>query len=185
VTATFDAFGRLDLLVNSAGVIRKGFPTEVSDEDWDLVLDVNLRGAFLMSRAAIPHLVTSQGSIVNVASDLGLIGLAVHAAYCASKGGLVLMTKAMALDLAPHGVRVNAVCPANVDTPMLHREAAESGHPEAFLEEQRMMQPQGGASRFIEAGEVAALVEYLAGDDAGAITGAAVSIDFGTTAGLF
>jgi NAD(P)-dependent dehydrogenase (short-subunit alcohol dehydrogenase family) len=185
VAATVDRFGRLDLLVNNAGVIRKGFPTDLSEEDWDEVLDVNLKGAFLMSRAAIPHLIETGGSIVNVASDAGLIGLADHSAYCASKGGLVLMTRAMALDLAPHGVRVNAVCPGNVSTPMLEDEAAESGSPRAWLEEQRLAQPQGESARFIEGGEVAAAVAYLASDDAAAVTGTALSIDFGSTAGLF
>jgi NAD(P)-dependent dehydrogenase (short-subunit alcohol dehydrogenase family) len=185
VAAAVGRFGGLDLLVNCAGVIRKGFPTEVSEQDWDLVLDVNLKGAFLMSQAAIPHLIEAKGSIVNVASDLGLIGLAGHAAYCASKGGLVLMTKAMALDLAPHGVRVNAVCPGNVVTPMLDEEAAAGGSPEAWLEEQRLAQPQGESGRFIDAAEVAAAVAYLASEEAAAVTGTALSIDFGTTAGLF
>jgi NAD(P)-dependent dehydrogenase (short-subunit alcohol dehydrogenase family) len=185
VAAAVDRFGRLDLLVNCAGVIRTGFPTDLTEEDWDLVLDVNLKGAFLMSRAAIPHLMHTGGSILNVASDLGLVGLAEHAAYCASKGGLVLMTKAMALDLAPHGVRVNALCPGNVMTPMLEEEAAAAGSPEEWLEEQRLAQPQGESARFIAAAEVAAAVAYLVSDDAAAITGTALSIDFGTTAGLF
>lgn len=184
VTAVLDRFGRLDLLVNCAGVIRKGFPTDLSEADWDLVMDVNLKGAFLMSRAAIPALIESGGSIVNVASDAGLIGIADHSVYCASKGGLVLMTKAMALDLAPQGVRVNAVCPGNVMTPMLESEAAATGAPHAWLDEQRLAQPQGSRSRFIEPDEVAAAIEYLAGEEAAAVTGAALSIDFGTTAGL-
>jgi NAD(P)-dependent dehydrogenase (short-subunit alcohol dehydrogenase family) len=185
VAETVERLGRLDLLVNNAGVIRKGFPTDLSEDDWDLVVDVNLKGPFLMSAAAIPHLIDSGGSIVNVASDAGLVGLPDHSAYCASKGGLVLMTKAMALDLAPHGVRVNAVCPGNVLSPMLRWEAETSGagSPDTWLEEQRLSQPQGPGSRFIEPEEVAALVAYLAGDDAAAITGAALSIDFGSTAG--
>jgi NAD(P)-dependent dehydrogenase (short-subunit alcohol dehydrogenase family) len=185
VAAAVDRFGRLDLLVNCAGVIRTGFPTDLAEEDWDLILDVNLKGPFLMSRAAIPHLIDAGGSIVNVASDLGLVGLAGHSAYCASKGGLVLMTKAMALDLAPRGVRVNAVCPGNVMTPMLEEEAAATGSRQAWLEQQRLAQPQGEAGRFIDAAEVAAAVAYLASDEASAITGTALSIDFGTTAGLF
>jgi NAD(P)-dependent dehydrogenase (short-subunit alcohol dehydrogenase family) len=185
VAATLDRFGRLDLLVNCAGVIRTGFPSDLSEADWDLVIGVNLKGAFLMSQAAIPHLIETGGSIVNVGSDAGLIGLAGHSAYCASKGGLVLMTKSMALDLAPHGVRVNAVCPGNVMTPMLEEEAAATGSPEAWLEAQRLAQPQGEAARFVEPAEVAAAIAYLASDDAAALTGTALSIDFGTTAGLF
>lgn len=183
VAATVDRYGHLDLLVNCAGVIRKGFPTEVSEADWDLVVDVNLKGPFLMSKAAIPHLIDSGGSIVNVASDAGLVGLPDHSVYCASKGGLVLMTKAMALDLAPQGVRVNAVCPGNVMTPMLLEEADQSGSPDAWLEEQRLAQPQGEKARFVEPGEIAGLIAFLARPEASAITGTAVSIDFGTTAG--
>lgn len=184
VAATVDRFGRLDLLVNCAGAIRTGFPSDLSESDWDLVIGVNLKGAFLMSQAVIPHLIETAGSIVNVASDAGVIGLAGHSAYCASKGGLVLMTKAMALDLAPHSVRVNAVCPGNVMTPMLEGEAAATGSPEAWLEEQRLAQPQGEAARFIEPAEVAAAIAYLASHEAAAVTGIALSIDFGTTAGL-
>jgi NAD(P)-dependent dehydrogenase (short-subunit alcohol dehydrogenase family) len=185
VAATIAEHQRLDLLVNCAGVIRKGFPTEFSEQEWDLVLAVNLKGPFLMSAAAIPHLIESGGSIVNVASDAGLIGLPEHSSYCASKGGLILMTKAMALDLAPHGVRVNAVCPGNVLTPMLEAEAAQTGSPEAWLDGQRRGQPQGEASRFVEPEEIAGLIAFLASDEAAAITGAALTIDFGTTAGLF
>lgn len=186
VAATVDRFGRIDLLVNCAGVIRKGFPSDLSEGDWDLVVDVNLKGPFLMSAAAIPHLIESGGSIVNVASDAGLIGLPGHSIYCASKGGLVLMTKAMALDLAPHGVRVNAVCPGNVSTPMLRHEAESSGaeSPDAWLEEQRLSLPQGESARFVEPEEVAGLIAFLAGRGAAAISGAALSIDFGSTAGL-
>lgn len=186
VGAAVERFGRLDLLVNCAGVIRKGFPTDLSEADWDLVIDVNLKAPFLLSQAAIPHLIDSGGSIINVASDAGLIGLIDHSIYCASKGGLVLMTKAMALDLAPHGVRVNAVCPSNIDTPMLRYEAETSGaeSPAEFLEEQRLAQPQGEASRFVDPAEVAALIAFLAGEEAAAMTGAAVSIDFGSSAGL-
>jgi NAD(P)-dependent dehydrogenase (short-subunit alcohol dehydrogenase family) len=183
VATTVEHFGRLDLLVNSAGVIRKGFPTELSEDDWDTVMAVNLKGAFLISKAAIPHLIESGGSIVNVASDAGLIGLPDHSIYCASKGGLILMTKAMALDLAPHGVRVNAVCPGNVMTPMLAEEAETSGEdPQVWLETQRLGQPQGQSSRFLQPEEIAALVAFVAGAEG--ITGAALSIDFGTSAGL-
>lgn len=126
VAATVDRFDRLDLLVNVAAVIAKGFPTDVTDDDWDLTIDVNLKGQFLMSVAAIPHLMETRGLIVNISSDDGVIGVADHSIYCASKGGLILMTKAMALDLASHGVRVNAVCPSAMMTPMLKHEAETS-----------------------------------------------------------
>jgi NAD(P)-dependent dehydrogenase (short-subunit alcohol dehydrogenase family) len=187
VSAVVERFGRLDLLVNSAGVIAKGFPTELTEADWDRSIDVNLKGPFLMSVAAIPALIDSNGSIANIASDAGLHGIVDHSIYCASKGGLVTMTQAMALDLAPRGVRVNAVCPSDILTPMLMFEAETSGadSPEEYLEEARLGYPQGEASRFLEPEEVARVVAFLAQRESAGITGAAISIDFGTTAGLW
>ncbi|WP_245518697.1 SDR family oxidoreductase, partial [Mesorhizobium sp. M8A.F.Ca.ET.197.01.1.1] len=97
--------GGLDILVNAAGVWLEGAASEVREEQWDLVLDVNLKGAFFLISAAIPHLSAVQGVIINIASDAGIVGNNGAAVYCASKGGLVLLTKALALELAPHGIR--------------------------------------------------------------------------------
>jgi len=176
---------RLDIVVNAAGVWLEGPSQEVTPEQWDQVLSVNLKGAFFVIRAAIPHLVASRGVIINIASDAGLVGNAGVAVYCASKGGLVLLSKALALELAPHGVRVNVVCPGDVATPMIEYQATRfgGGDPEGYKRRLLANYPQGAAARFIQPEEVARLVQYLCEPLAAPITGAALSIDFGVTSG--
>jgi len=175
-----DRFGRLDVLVNNAGIYIRGDAAETRVEDWRRTLAVNLDAPFYLSKAALPELRRSHGSIVNIASDWGLQAGRRAAAYCASKGGLVLMTRAMALDHAAEGIRINAVCPGDVDTPMLVAEAVQDGltHEQA-LEKYGRASPSGRVTR---ADEVAALVLYLASDQAAQITGAAIPIDGGNTA---
>lgn len=112
-----DRYGRLDLLVNNAGIYESADAEHTTDENWSQTMAVNLYAPFYLSREAIPHLRKTQGMILNVASDWGLVGGKNAVAYCASKGGLVLMTRAMALDHAREGIRVNAVCPGDVETP--------------------------------------------------------------------
>lgn len=175
----------LDVLVNAAGVWLEGPATSVDEEDWDRVLDVNLKGAFFLISAAIPHLAASRGVIVNIASDAGLVGNKGAAVYCASKGGLVLLSKALALELAPQGIRVNAICPGDVATPMIEYQAATygGGDPEAYKRRLLGNYPQGESARFIKAEEIAGFIHYLCQPGAAPITGAALSIDFGVTAG--
>lgn len=177
--------GGLDVLVNAAGIWLEGPATEVGEEDWDRVLDVNLKGAFFLISAAIPHLAASRGVIVNIASDAGLVGNNGAAVYCASKGGLVLLSKALALELAPQGIRVNAICPGDVATPMIEYQAATygGGDPEAYKRRLLGNYPQGESARFIKAEEIAGFIHYLCQPGAAPITGAALSIDFGITAG--
>jgi NAD(P)-dependent dehydrogenase (short-subunit alcohol dehydrogenase family) len=127
ITDTIDEFGDIDCLVNNAGVLIRGSADEVSDDDWRYTMTVNLDVPFFLSRAALPHLLRAEGCIVNIASDWGINGGTRAAAYCASKGGLVLLTKAMAKDHARDGLRVNAICPGDVDTPMLASEAKAQG----------------------------------------------------------
>ena len=135
---------------------------------------------FYLSREALPHIRKTRGVILNIASDWGLEGGREAVAYCASKGGVVLMTKAMALDHAHEGIRINAICPGDVETPMLYAEAAARGvGPVEGLEEASRLSPTG---RVTSAGEVAALVIFLASDAAAQITGAAIPIDGGNTA---
>ena len=173
--------GGLDILLNTAGVWWEG-PSEKMDEaEYDRVMDINLKGAWFLSAAAIPHLERARGQMIHIASDAGLIGNAGAAAYCASKGGLVLMVKALALELAPKGVRVNAICPCDVETPMLAGQAAAAGDPQAYRAHLMKQYPQGPRTRFATAEEVAAFTLAVAGIEA--ITGAALQIDFGTTAG--
>jgi NAD(P)-dependent dehydrogenase (short-subunit alcohol dehydrogenase family) len=176
--------GRLDVLVNCAGVWVQG-PTEtMTEDDWDRVVDVNLKGTFFLCSRAIPALVASGGCIVNVSSDAGLWGNKGAAVYSASKGGVTVLTKALAVELAERGVRVNAVCPGDVDSPMIAFQARTygGGDPDGYLADLLAAYPQRPA-RFIRPDEVAELIAFLCSDRATPITGAAISIDFGLTAG--
>ncbi len=179
--------GRLDAVVNAAGVWTEG-PAELTTEaEWDRVLAINLKGTFFVCRAAIEPLRATHGAIVNISSDAGIQGNAGAAVYCASKGGVSVLTKALALELAPSGVRVNAVCPGDVDTPMLAGQAADhgDGDPQAYLARLRDQYPAGPATRFVEPTEVAELIWYLCQPPARAITGANLSIDNGLSAGVW
>jgi len=180
VQAAVDALGGLDVLINAAGVWFD-VSVEDSDEDvWDRTLDTNLKGTFFCSRGALTALRASKGVIVNVASDAGLLGERGMAVYCASKGGVVNLTRAMALDLAPD-VRVNCVCPGYVDTDMVRRDYIEKAADPAAIEEQ--LKACAPMKRIAKPEEIAKAIVYLASSDAGFITGAALPIDGGTTAG--
>ena len=179
VKTAIDAFGGLDILVNSAG-IGAGRPIEDSDETmWDDHIDVNLKGTFFCCRAALSELRKSKGNIVNIASDAGLIGVPGITVYCASKGGVVNMTRAMALEIAPD-VRVNSVCPGYVDTDMIRRSINKREDPAAA--EQKMID-YAPLKRIATPPEISHAVLYLASSDARFVTGTALAIDGGSTAG--
>jgi len=172
--------GGLDVLVNSAG-IWEGGPMEESDESlWDRTIDINLKGTFFCTRAALPALTARGGNIVNLGSDAGLIGEAGMAVYCASKGGVVNLTRALAVELARR-VRVNCVCPGYVDTDMVRRDYIEASEDPGAAE--RAVSDYAPMKRIATAAEVAEAIVFLASDEAGFITGAALPIDGGTTAG--
>lgn len=180
-----EATGRIDVLVNTAGLWVEG-PTETMTEaDWDRVVDVNLKGTFFACSRAIPELKKTEGCIINLSSDAGLVGTPETAIYTASKGGVSVMTKALAIELAPDLVRVNAICPADIMTPMLQYQADKygGGDPEGYFKRLLTSYFQGDKARFITPEEVAELVFFLASPPAAPITGANVSIDFGTSAG--
>ena len=180
VADTIDEFGRIDCLVNSAGILVRGNAADTDDEDWRDTMHVNLDVPFYLSRAALPFLLKTAGSIVNIASDWGLRAGADHVAYCSSKGGLIMLTRAMAKDHARSGLRVNAVCPGDVDTPMLAGDAEELDEDiDDYLADAAEDSPNG---RIAEPGEIASLVLYLASDAAHHITGTAISIDGGASA---
>ena len=175
-----DAFGGLDILVNSAGV-GSGRPIEDCDETmWDDHVDVNLKGTFFCCRAALSELRKSNGNIVNIASDAGLMGVPGIVVYCASKAGVVNMTRAMALEIAPD-VRVNCVCPGYVDTDMIRRDHIEKKDDPAAAE-QRMID-YAPMKRIATPAEISQGVLYLASSEARFVTGAALPIDGGATAG--
>jgi len=182
VGATIEAFGRLDILFNNAGVIYPGQTVvDTTEEEWDHTMAVNVKGAYLMSKYAIPWMIKSGGRvIINTASVLGLVGDKGAAAYCASKGAMVLLTKAMALDHASQNIRVNCICPGSVDTPMLRQEMEELGGVEKLRPTFEAKHPLG---RICTPEEVAKAVLYLASDDASFVTGASLAIDGGRTAG--
>lgn len=185
VGAALEAAGQLDAVINAAGVWREGPVEEFSEEDFDLVLDVNLKASFFICATAIPYLRETRGAIVNISSDAGRQGNPNAAAYCASKGGLTLFTKALALDLAPFGVRCNAVSPGDIDTPMLRFQAERygNGDPQAYYRELLAKYPQGEQARFIQPQEVAELAFFLCQPGARSITGADLAIDQGVSAG--
>ena len=180
VADTIDEFGNIDCLVNCAGVIVRANAADTSDDDWRLTMGINLDAVFYLSRAALPFLLNTTGSIVNVASDWGLKGGERAAAYCASKGAVVQLTRAMAIDHARDGLRINAVCPGDIDTPMLVNEAEDEGvNLDEHLAQAAEESPNG---RIGTPEEVAALILFLASDAATHITGTAIPIDGGVSA---
>jgi NAD(P)-dependent dehydrogenase (short-subunit alcohol dehydrogenase family) len=167
-------------------VWHEGDTAATTEADFDRVIDVNLKGTYFVSAAAIAHLEATRGCIVNLSSDAGIQGNSGAAAYCASKGGVSVFTKALALELAPRGVRVNAVCPGDVDSPMLRGQARDYGGGEQqYLDRLLAGYPQCRNARFITPAEVAEFVWFLCQPEAAAITGANLSIDFGLSAGIF
>jgi NAD(P)-dependent dehydrogenase (short-subunit alcohol dehydrogenase family) len=181
VQAAISKFGRLDILVNNAGTIRRATVVETSEEEWDQVMAVNVRSAFLFAKHALPMMTALGGGVViNVASGWGLVGGRRAAAYCASKGAIVQLTRAMALDHAADRIRVNCICPGDTDTPMLRHEAAELGEPLADFLADAARRPLG---RIGKPEDVAQAALYLASDASSFITGTTLVVDGGGLAG--
>lgn len=181
VTQTLEAFGGLNILLNNAGIIRRSTVLDISEEDWDQVMAVNVKSIFLMSKYAIPVMAGAGGGvIINTGSGWGLVGGRNAISYCASKGAVVNMTRAMALDHASENIRVNCICPGDTDTPMLRSEAQQLGElDEEFLAEaadrplQRIGRPE----------DIAQAALYLASDAASFVTGTSLVVDGGGLAG--
>jgi NAD(P)-dependent dehydrogenase (short-subunit alcohol dehydrogenase family) len=172
-----ERFGRLDVLVNVAGVGAFGHTGELAPEVWQRTIAINLTGTFFLSQQALPRLLETKGNIVNMASAAGLRATPYNAAYCASKGGVVMLTKSMAVEFAKAGVRVNAVCPSSVDTPFLRGfEIPDDVDVSLFA---RAASPMG---KILTADEVAAAVAYLASGEAATVTGTTLVLDGGATA---
>jgi meso-butanediol dehydrogenase / (S,S)-butanediol dehydrogenase / diacetyl reductase len=179
VAHTVDAHGRLDIVANVAGVPQMGRVEDIDDDEWRRVLDVNLTGPFLVCRAAAPHLRASRGCVVNIASIAGVEGQAYTAAYSASKGGVVMLTRSLAVEWAADGVRVNCVCPAGVDTPLIVEVAERMS---ADLDPRLLDRLQMLVPGVISPDEIADAVAYLASDSARTITGHSLVIDGGRSA---
>ncbi|TXH99409.1 MAG: SDR family oxidoreductase [Rhizobium sp.] len=175
VGATIERFGRLDVIVNNAGIHEGGEPADISDERWRAVMATDLDGVFFGCRAAIPHLERTRGSIVNTASVSGTGGDWGMSPYNAAKGAIVNLTRALALDLGRKGIRVNAVCPSLTRTGMTEEMLKD----EALVAKFKERIPLG---RVCEPREVAAVIAFLASDDASFVTGANIAVDGGVSA---
>lgn len=172
-----DRFGHIDILVNNAAVQTYGTVEETSEEEWDRVLAVNVKGAFLCAKQALPSMTAQRnGVIVNVSSVQALMSEEHVAAYATSKAAMLGLTRSIAVDYAPYNVRSSAVCPGSVDTPLLQWAADQSGDPEAMMDEIRGMHL---LNRAADPSEIAHLIAYLASDEASFITGQAFRIDGG------
>jgi len=177
-----DAFGGIDVVVNNAGVTIVGAAHNLEESDWDRELATNLKSVFLVSKAAWPRLVERRGTIVNTASIAGLWAIPADAAYCASKAGVVMLTKCMALDGANDGVRVNCVCPGYTETPMIEGYFADQPDPEGARTFATRLHPLG---RLGDPRDIADAMVYLASDEAAWVTGTALVVDGGLTSGIW
>jgi NAD(P)-dependent dehydrogenase (short-subunit alcohol dehydrogenase family) len=177
---TVEMYGKLDILVNNAGIYMQANAVEMMEEDWDRILDVNLKGVFLCSKYCIPEMIKGGGgSIVNIGSEAGIVGIKNQVAYNVSKSGVIALTKSMALDFALDNVRVNCLCPGRTLTPLVEKVINEAQDPESTrraLEEDRPLERMGRPE------EIAAGILYLASDESPYATGSILSIDGGYTA---
>ena len=178
VATVVESLGGLEIVVNVAGIDQFRKFEDLDVATWQRHLGVNLTGPMLISYAALPHLRESKGNIVTVASIAGLRGQPYQAAYCASKGGVILLMKSLALELAADGIRVNTVCPGGIQTDLPTNAAAE--HPDTDLDWELLMETAGARYGFMPASDVADAIAYLASDAAASVTGAVLSVDRGT-----
>jgi NAD(P)-dependent dehydrogenase (short-subunit alcohol dehydrogenase family) len=180
VKTAVEMFGGLDILFNNAGIVRRADIISTTEEEWDNVMDVNVKSMFLMSKYAIPEITKRGGGvIINMGSGWGMKGGRNAISYCASKGAVVNMTRAMAIDHGSQNIRVNCICPGDTDTPMLRNEAKQLGQPE---DEFFAIAKERPLNRIAQPIEIAQAVLYLASEEASYITGAVIAIDGGGTA---
>lgn len=180
VEETLSRYGGIDIVVNNAAMIMPKYLEEFLEDEWDRMMGVNLKSVFLMIKQAIPELKRTRGTIVNMASLNGLVGQKMNPAYAATKGGIIALTKSLALDYAPYGVRVNCICPAGVSTPLLRQWTQEQENPAATV---RALNDMHALGRPATAEEVAQAVLFLASHESGFITGVALPVDGGASLG--
>jgi len=181
VDQTLERFGKIDVLFNNAGVFHPKSVPDCTEEEWDETIDSSLKGAFLMSKYVLPSMIErGSGSIIHTSSGWGILGGDKAAAYCAAKGGLIVMAKAMAIDHGPDGIRVNCVCPGDVLTPMLPEDAVRRGMSWDDYAVGAADRPLG---RIGTAEDIASAVLYLASDESSFVTGDALVVDGGGVAG--
>jgi len=180
IAETIRTFGQLDVLVNNAAVILPKYLEDVQEEEFDRLVSVNLKSVFFMIKHGIGELRKTRGSIVNMASLNGLIGQKMNPVYAATKGGVIAMTKSLALDYAPDGVRVNCICPAGVATPLLQQWISQQDDPAATVQALNDMHALGRPST---SEEIAQAAVFLAGAESGFITGVALPVDGGASLG--
>jgi NAD(P)-dependent dehydrogenase (short-subunit alcohol dehydrogenase family) len=181
VDQTLERFGKIDVLFNNAGVFHPKSVPDCTEEEWDETIDSSLKGAFLMSKFVLPSMIErGSGSIIHTSSGWGILGGDKAAAYCAAKGGLIVMAKAMAIDHGPDGIRVNCVCPGDVLTPMLPDDAAKRGMSWDDYAAGAADRPLG---RIGTVEDIANAVLYLASDESSFVTGDALVVDGGGVAG--
>ncbi|MCF8090811.1 MAG: SDR family oxidoreductase, partial [Desulfotignum sp.] len=179
VCSTIKLYGKIDIVINNAGVFKANPIENVTEKEFDWIVDTNLKGAFFICKYAVPFLKRNRaGAVINVSSDAGLQGNKLSSAYCASKGGLTLFTKALALDLASFGIRVNCVCPGDISTPMLDKDLETRSDPKQYLNALTESYPVG---RLGDPEEVAWVICFLASGASDFVTGAAWSVDGGIT----
>ena len=174
------AFGRLDVLINNAGYHISKNVEDTSEEEWDYILNTNLKSVFLCSKYAIPHLRKTRGAIVNMSSMVGLVGQRNAGAYSATKGGMIAMTRGMALDFAKDGIRVNCICPGWVETPLVEDWFSQQADPQAAKEYIYGKHPLG---RIATPAEVGNAVVFLCSEASSFVTGVALPVDGGVTLG--
>ncbi|QBD74511.1 SDR family oxidoreductase [Ktedonosporobacter rubrisoli] len=181
IERTVDEFGGLDILFNNAGIIRRTTVLEIDEEEWDLVMAVNVKSMYLLSRFALPHMIRAGGgAIINTASGWGLVGGRRAVSYCTSKGAVVQLTRAMALDHGEQNIRVNCICPGDTNTPMLAHEAQQLGATNAAFLQEAADRP---LRRIGRPEDIAQAALYLASDAAAFVTGTALVVDGGGLAG--
>jgi meso-butanediol dehydrogenase / (S,S)-butanediol dehydrogenase / diacetyl reductase len=180
VKTALAAYGRIDILVNNAGIFFEGNAVTTSEADWHRLMGINLTGVFLCMKHCIPEMIKQGGgSIVNISSEAGLVGIANMLAYTASKSGVIALTKSTAIDFVGQNIRVNCLCPGRTATPLVEKQIGESSDPEAT---RRRLSSDRPAQRMGKPEEIAAGVLFLASDESPYATGAVLSIDGGYTA---